>query len=308
MAKKTENLSLLDSENIIEEPFNCLQKKKIIVRFLPKQTGIIKDKNHVIYGGMADNAKRSFVVRKTESNTFVKFLTEDEQRCLEQKMGLQPGDLNPEKEEKNFFEESNIHGLSRVWLTKGDNVFDLSNPRDYISYKLLLTNSDIIAKSITEIQERNLPTYQFVVIDEETEKDNVASKLNNKKQAWIELGKIQDSIDSLRIVLSVFERKMSAPTTKIGYLQDRVVDYVDTDPKTFLKIVKDKYFQTKVTIQKAVDRGIIIKRGTYYYDKETNTPLCENGEDPTLTNACKYLNSVKNDSIKFSIEQKISKS
>ena len=48
-----------------EEPYNCLRKERIIVRHVDKQTGIVTDKNHVLYGGIADGSKRSFVVPMT---------------------------------------------------------------------------------------------------------------------------------------------------------------------------------------------------------------------------------------------------
>lgn len=291
-----------------EEPYNCLRKERIIVRHVDKQTGIVTDKNHVLYGGMADGSKRSFVVPMTESG-YVPFLTPEEQKCLENAMGLEEGTLSINKPRaQNFWSETQDNGINRVYLYKQDNHLDLSIPADYIKYKILLANDAVIAPSQTVLEQRPKVTYQFVMISEGVEATNAASKLNTNYKAWMELGKIQDDVDKLRTVLSILERKQVAPTTKIGYLQNRIVDYVNTKPKDFLKIVEDKYFATRVTIQKAVDRGIVIKRGNYYYDKETNTPLCESNEDPTIVNACKYLNSVKNDSLKFSIEQKISQS
>jgi len=288
-----------------QEPFNCLTNEKVIIRFVPKQKGIVTDKDHILFGGMTDNSHRSFCLRKNPNGSYVEFLTEDEQRCLEKAMGLKPGDLNPNKHDDNFFDERNKYGISRVTIGKSDTIFDLSNPTDYIKFKILMTNKAIVASSLSEMQERPLETYQFVAIMNDNENDRIASKINYKKQSWMEFGKIQESIDSMRVVLSVFERKIIPPTSKIGFLQEQVSNYVETDPKTFLKIVQDKYFKTKVLILRATDKGVIVKRGTYYYDKETNTPLCENGEDPTLTNACKYLNTIKNDNIKFSIEQKV---
>lgn len=291
-----------------KEPYNCLRKERIIVRHVPKQTGIVSDKNHVLYGGMADSSKRSFVVPMTESG-YKQFLTTDEQKCLEMAMGLEEGTLNINRPKAtNFWSETQDNGLNRVYLYKQDNHLDLSKPEDYIKYKILLANDSVIAPSQAVLEQRPKVTYQFVIISEGVETTNAASKLNTNIKAWTHLGRIQDDSDKLRVVLSILEKKQTAPTTKLGFLQNRIVDYINAKPKEFLKIVEDKYFDTKVTIQKAVDRGIVVKRGTYYYDKETNTPLCENGEDPTLTNACKYLNSVKNDSIKFSIEQKIANS
>lgn len=295
-----------DTEKI-KEPFNCLKKERIIVRHVPKTTGIVTDKKHILYGGMAENATRSFVVPML-GNGFVNFLTADEQECLENVMGLEKGSLNSQKRDDNFWSEANKNGMNRVFLNRQDNFLDLSIPEDYIKYKILLANKNIIAPSQRVLQEHPKPTYQFVIIQEGVEANTVSARLFDKKTAYIELGKIQDDVDKMRVVLSTLQKKPVAPTSKVGYLQTVLMEFVDTDTKKFLSIVTDKYFDTKVTIQKAVDRGIIVKRGTYYYDKETNSPLCENGEDPTIANACKYLHSAKNDSVKFAIEKKIADS
>ena len=291
----------------VDEPFNCLRKERIIVKHVPKTTGIITDKKHILYGGMAENAIRSFVV-PMNGNGYVNFLTQDEQTCLENVMGLSQGTLNPQKREDNYWSETNPNGVNRVYLNRQDNYLDLSIPEDYIKYKILLANKNVIASSERELQDKPKPTYQFVVIREGAEDNTVSTKLNNKKQAWIEVGKIQDDVDKMRVVLSQLQNKPISPTTKVGFLQKQLLELVDVDTTKFLKIVTDKYFGTRVTIQKAIDRGIITRRGTFYYDKDTNAPLCENGEDPTIHNVCKYLNSPKNDSVKFSIEAKISAS
>ena len=293
---------------IDEEPYvNCLRKETIIVRHINKATDLVSDKKHLLYGGMARDAVRSYVVRKTQTG-YVNFLTKEEQMCLEDAMGLQRGTLNPAKTIDNFWSEKNKNGLNRVVLHRQDNRFDLSVPADYIAYKILLSNDAAIAPSQEVLETKPKATYEFVIISEETDTKNAANRLNNKKQAWIEVGRIQDDADRMRVVLSTLEKKAVAPTTKIAHLQDRLTDYVDANPKKFLDIVKDKYFDTKVTIQKALDRGIIYKKGNFYYDKESNSPLCEPGEDPTIGNVCKYLNAAKNDNIKFSIEAKITKS
>lgn len=306
--KKQTSTETIETGTVVEkEPYNCLRKERIIVRFIPKQTGIVTDKDHVLYGGMAENSKRSFVVPKT-ANGYVRVLTDDEQECLEDVMGLKRGTLNANNKEDNFWDDANEKGINRVYLQKQDNYFDLSNPEDYIKYKILLANKNIICPSQTVLQNMPRTTYQFVIISDGVEADMAASKLNTNIKAWMEVGKIQENIDKMRVVLSILEKKPVSPTSKIGFLQTKLNDYVKEDPKAFLKIVQDKYFDTRVTIQKAIDRGIIVKRGTYYYDKETNSPLCENGEDPTLNVVCKYLNSAKNDSVKFAIEKKIAES
>ena len=73
----------------------------------------------------------------------------------------------------------------------------------------------------------------------------------------------------------------------------------------FLKTITDPLLKTKILIKKAVEAGIISKRGDYYYLTESNTPLCNNNEDPTLTVAAKYLNIPRNQEMMFSIQAKL---
>ena len=67
---------------------------------------------------------------------------------------------------------------------------------------------------------------------------------------------------------------------------------------------EDKLLSTKVLIRKAVENGLISKRGTFYYLTKENLPLCENNEDPTLNTAAKYLNLPKHQEIKLMLEAK----
>lgn len=41
---------------------NCLRNKRVIVRHLPRQSRMVSNPKHVLYGGMAENATRTFVV------------------------------------------------------------------------------------------------------------------------------------------------------------------------------------------------------------------------------------------------------
>ena len=49
------------------EPVNCLRNERIIVRFVPRPTSMVQNPKHILYGGMADTAKRSFVVPRLNS-------------------------------------------------------------------------------------------------------------------------------------------------------------------------------------------------------------------------------------------------
>ena len=131
-------------------PVNCLRNERVIVRHIPKQSGMITNPKHILYGGMAENATKTFVVPVLSSGAFVNVLTDEEKAFLEEAMGLEYNALSIYKKplSENFWSDSNEGGISRVRLLKQDNYFNLSNPEDYIRYKILLANKDFIAPSL----------------------------------------------------------------------------------------------------------------------------------------------------------------
>ena len=112
--------------------------RRIIVRYILKQKGNITNPRHVLYGGMAEGASRTFVVPKLSSGKYVNVLTDDEKDFLEDAMGLEPNALSIYKKVDNFWDDSNPLKITRVRLTKLDSYLDLSSPEDYIKYKILL--------------------------------------------------------------------------------------------------------------------------------------------------------------------------
>ena len=278
---------------------SCLRNEIITVRFIPRESGMITNPKHVFYGGMGEMAVRVFTVPILESSgQFVNVLTNEEKSFLEEYMGLEYNALSKYiKGEKNFWRNY------RVRLTKGDNFLNLADPNYYIKYKVLLANKDFIAASLNDLQENPKLTYQFVMISHADEVDTANKELSSTMKAYLELGKIQDNFDILKMVVEMIDGRPISPNSKLEFVQSKVHKLIQADAKLFLKIVQDPYLETKVLISKAVEAGIITKRGDYYY--YDNTPLCENNQDPILTVAAQYLNKPKHQQLKLSIEAKL---
>ena len=77
------------------------------------------------------------------SGAFKNVLTNSEKNYLEYIMGLEPNALSVYKKVDNFWSTATEGTINKVMLKKGDNRLDLSNPEDYIRYKILLANNDI---------------------------------------------------------------------------------------------------------------------------------------------------------------------
>ena len=309
-------------ENMIEQPIepkkkikvktkkneegliNCLENKRIIVRHIPKQSRMVSNPKHILYGGMAENAKRTFVVPRLSSGRYVNVLTDDEKNFLEDIMGLEVNAMSIYNKVNNFWDDSNDTGISKVTLLKQDNYLDLSDPEDYIRYKILLANKDLIAPSMKELDDRPKATYQFVIISEGDEVKAAKKGMTTIMQCYTMYGKLEDDVDALRVIIETLTGVTIHPNTKKEFLQTKINELIQGNSKMFLKVASDPLLQTKVLIKRSIEAGLIAHRGNQYYIKSGNIPMCDSGE-PTLNVAAQWLNLPKNQDIKFSLEAKL---
>ncbi len=74
---------------------SCLRNEKLVVRFIPRDNGVITNPKHVFYGGMAATASMVLTVPIMESSqTPVNVLTNAEKSFLEEYMALPPNALS----------------------------------------------------------------------------------------------------------------------------------------------------------------------------------------------------------------------
>lgn len=289
-----------------DQVINCLRNERIIVRHIPKLSGIWgNNPKHILAGGMAERATRTFVVPRLASGMFVNVLTDNEKAFLEEIMGLEYNALSVYKRTDNFWDDSNDTGINKVRLSKQDNYLNLADPEDYIKYKILLANKDYIAPSLQALQDTPKATYQFVIISEGDETKVAKDNMSVTMKCYKELGKIEDDIDTLRIIVETILSKPTSKTVKLEFLQTKANELIQHDSKLFLKVVSDPLLSTKVLIKKSIEAGLISNRGNYLYLREDNSPLCEDNEEPTLNVAAKYLNSPKHQELKFTLEAKL---
>lgn len=305
--QKPRNTQKKKIETIDEDaPINCLRNERIIVRHIPKLTGMWgNNPKHVLSGGMAEGAVRTFVVPRLSSGMFVNVLTDKEKSFLEEVMGLEYNALSIYKKVDNFWDDSNENGINKVRLTKQDNYFNLADPEDYIRYKILLANKDYIAPSMQILQDTPKATYQFVIISEGEETKLAKSNMSATMLCYKEFGKIENDIDTLRVIIETISGRPTSQSSKLEFLQTKANELIQTDSKIFLKVITDPMLSTKVLIKKGIEAGLISNRGNYLYLRADNTPLCEANEEPTLNLAAKYLNSAKHQDILFMLQAKL---
>lgn len=294
-----------DKKNTEEKPLiNCLKNEQVIVRYLPKQSRMVSNPKHVLFGGMAENATRTFVVPMLSSGRYVNVLTDDEKDFLEDIMGLPKNAMSIYKKVDNFWDDTNEAGISKVTLRKQDNYLNLANVEDYIRYKILIANKDYIAPSLEALETHPKATYQFVILTEESETKSARKGMTILMQCYTAYGKIEDDVDALRIIIETLTGVTIHKNTKKEFLQTKINELIQGNSKMFLKIATDPLLQTKVLIRKCIESGLIAHRGNQYYIREGNIPMCEDGE-PTLNVAAQWINLPKNQEIKLSLEAKL---
>lgn len=284
---------------------NCLRNERVIVRHIPKEGGMITNPKHILFGGMAENAIRTFVVPRLSSGMFVNVLTDKEKAYLEEAMGLEYNALSVYKKVNNFWDDSNDSGISKVRLTKLDNYLNLADPEDYIRYKILLANKDYIAPSLEALQDSPKATYQFVIISEGDETRMAKDNMSSTMKCYKEYGKVENDVDTLRVLIETIDGRPTSPGSQLEFLQAKINNLIQADSKLFLRVITDPLLSTKVLIKKSIEAGLISNKGNFLYLRSDNSPLCELNEEPTINIAAKYLNSPKHQDIKFALEAKI---
>lgn len=306
VAQKPRRTQKKEVEAIEDAPVSCLRNERIIVRHVPKMTGMWgNNPRHILAGGMAEGAVRTFVVPRLSSGMFVNVLTDKEKSFLEEVMGLEYNALSIYKKVDNFWDDSNENGINKVRLTKQDNYFNLADPEDYIRYKILLANKDYIAPSMQVLQDTPKATYQFVIISEGEETKLAKSNMSATMMCYKEFGKVENDIDTLRVIIETISGRPTSQSSKLEFLQTKANELIQTDSKIFLKVITDPMLSTKVLIKKGIEAGLISNRGNYLYLRSDNSPLCEANEEPTMNIAAKYLNSPKHQEVLFALQAKL---
>lgn len=281
------------------ELISCLSNKKVFVRLIPKESGMFTNPKHEYSGNMAPTSKRVYTVPVNRKGVFVNVLTNEEKAFLEDIMGLEPNALSVYKKQNNYWENYS------VTLHKDDNVLDLSDPNQYIDYKVLLANKDYIAPSIEALDECYKATYTYVIVQENEDVKKSSANTNINMRAYMALGAIQNDPAKLAYVIRVL--RGGRVTGEAEELLPVAESLMQANTRLFLSIVEDPYMSTKMMIYEALRERIINRVGEYYYMADDNTPLCEKDQEPTLSSAAKYLNAPRHQDVKFSIEARLNR-
>ena len=275
-----------------------LKNEKVTVKYINRENSDIKDPKHVAYGGLFATAEIAVPAPTMDNGKMKNLLTDEEKAGLEH---ILKG-LNLSIYGDFWKKEAHQKGILPIYLGKNELVLDLSDPYDYIKYKVLKA-SPIVAENFNEI--RNKATYRFVMTAEGEEMTREKDKVGYKVMAFEAYVAHKNDKAVLRYILRNLG-KYTSKNQKIDFLQVETSKLIEKDPSLFVSVAGDKLLKVKVLIEECVENGIVARKDEKYYDLDGN-PLSD-GETPTIQVAAGYLSSPLGQEMRLALEAKLKNS
>jgi len=201
------------------------------------------------------------VPRSATTGAFVDPLTDEERTFLESPasgLALGPDALSVHKRDENYWSEY------RVKLDKNVLQLDLSKPIDYIRYKVLLVNKDLIAPSAEEKFGKG--TYKFAIVEEGYQNEEKVKAASSKTEAYKAFGAMMHSVEKMRNFLNVYQTqkpggKSLPPNAGSDFLTAEIEKIVEGDLTGFLNLTKDDRYEEKVLIYNALKARALHREG-----------------------------------------------
>lgn len=285
-----------------------LEKSTVVTGFrLPKKTVMVvpvKRKG----GWLPANHEASFLFnnsrfvltvprREVSPGNYIDPLTPEEREFFENKelsgLSINKGELTTEYKKGNSF-----WGQFTVPLDKSPLKLDLSDPHQYLTYKVLLINKDLVAPSGSERLKK--ATYKYAIQDEEYESVEGYSKAEKRSRAYAKLDEVKNSPTKMTNILKVYDnRKKPAKNATKEFLVNEIDKAITNDLEGFLRVIDDSNFLTKLLIEQGIETGAIIKQGTNY--------LLPSGDKfaSSLEDAVSYFDSKKNSEQRTILESRV---
>lgn len=242
------------------------------------------------------NAKIKYAVPTIGSGRVANPLTPQERAYLEQVLDE---DLNPLKRDNNFWTRR------FAILDRGVRILDLSNPLDYIDYKILLMQKDFIAPSGDDRLKK--VTYKYYIDDLEYEDRTKYKAATAKKEAYKFFGKLEEKgkpaiVDFLNVYFQNQPGKKADSTMSLEKLVATVDNIIENETDKFLEVAGDAEYENKLFITKALRiRAILIDQGKYHLP--TGEVIANNIKDLIL-----WLKDGNNSEEYFQIKARIDQS
>lgn len=283
-------------EKVKEKEVFTLPQETVLVKPNLTNPGWVKNPRHVAFFKL-EGAFDMFTVAMSRNGTLKNPFTDAEKEYLTEVLQL-------DSKELSVYTANSFLRAQNIRLGKDPVKLDLSQPDDFIKYKILLTNTDKIAPSVKDVRKKG--TYKYYIEREADVTSVNKEKGDINKTAWKEYGKMEENKGKLAAFLKVYSRVMGQPAkkidkdTKLEFLQGQVSAIIEANTKQFAEIVANPNYDTILLIAEAVEKGILVAKGTNYFLKGGTDKL-----GSSLIETVSYLNNAMNQELKLTIEQQI---
>lgn len=266
-----------------------LPNRKVLIKPIIRD-GKWLDKGHS-GNFLYDNAKMYITVpiAKNGNGALVDPLTPEEREFFESResgLDFKPGDLAIYKKSNPKLDEYNYWSTYSYMIKKNDtvatestviSVLDLSNPMDYIAYKVLLANSGnggMVAPSWAARFDQG--TYRIAVVEDSYDVEETATRASKKGKAYGFFNSIMNSQVQMYELLSVYwleNRDAAKPSkdSKVEWLRSEIEKLIDNKLDVFLKLINTD-FEEKLLIHKGIVAGALKREGNFFLNLE-NVPI-----------------------------------
>jgi hypothetical protein len=195
--------------------------------------------------------------------------------------------------------EAYTMGILPIYLSKDERRLDLSDPYDYIRFKVLQA-CPIVANSLDEV--RHKATNRFVLTSASEVMAKEISKVGSKVQAYKLFVKYEDDKSVLRYSLRNLGRNTNR-SHKMDFLQSELHKELEKNPGLVCSVMGDEYLKTKVLLEEAYEFGAVNKVDKNYYSLD-DEPISD-GDTPTFQVAAEYLASNLGQEMRLSLEARL---
>jgi hypothetical protein len=266
MAKKEEVMTVKESEKV--KTFS-LPKTKVHVKPILRSGRWLPDGHSGSF--MYDNTSMTLQVPIDRNTGRLKNpLTEEEHEFFESKssLDLEKGDLNPYKRSNNFWEEFAVH------VRKNDDIvtdrtilltLDLSNPIQYLQYKVLMSNTSKDGGLVSPSWEERFSsgTYKIALVHEGQESKEKVKKADKMQKAYKYIGKIEHSAEEMFDFLTVYylqnaKSKRPSHDSDKDFYKSEIQDLLDNDLDGVINVIDDSdNYEYKLLVHRGIKIGAL---------------------------------------------------
>ena len=243
-----------------------LENRKVILKPIPRGGKMITDPKHSGYF-MWEGASKMYclTINPDTGNLASPFKDEAEQRFFSELLDI---DLNPYKRENNYWRDFYVKITKDMKLMEGGVMYDLSDPADNLSVRVLKQYTREIAPNWDQRFERI--TYKFALVDEGYEEKEVIEKMELMQEVYKFWGSIEGSLKKMREFLGIYWmtkkalKNVPVNSTK-DFLTKEISRIIEEDKQTVYNIIKDEDINIKYFIFRAMRLGAISRSGVNTY-------------------------------------------